>query len=158
MNITGATLVEGRASGDVFALAEPLSFWGGFDAKTGLVIDRRHPDCGACLTGRIVVVEAARGSSSGSSVLAEAIRAGTAPAAFILSTRDAILTVGAQVALELYGTACPIVVVSPDDLQRARTAHRIELYAKSEPPICTLSPFFKGERAGRGAATGAERD
>ena len=129
MILTGSTLVEGRASGDVYALAEPLSFWGGFDAATGRVIDRRHPDCGACLTGRIVVVEAARGSSSGSSVLAEAIRAGTAPVAFVLSTRDAILTVGVQVALELYGTVCPIVVVSPEDLQRARAAGRLQLDA-----------------------------
>ena len=130
--LTGSTLVEGRAAANVVALAEPLSFWGGFDATTGCVIDRRHPDCGACLTGRIVVVEAARGSSSGSSVLAEAIRAGTAPAAFVLSTRDAILTVGAQVALELYGIACPIMVASTADLERLRTARHIHLDAGAQ--------------------------
>ncbi len=31
--VAGITLVEGRAAGDVFALAEPLSFWGGFDSQ-----------------------------------------------------------------------------------------------------------------------------
>ena len=138
MILTGATLVEGRAAGDVFALAEPLSFWGGFDAKSGAIIDRRHPDCGAILTRRIVVVEAARGSSSGSSVLAEAIRAGTAPAAFVLSTRDAILTVGAQVALELYARICPIIVVSADDLVRARVARQIEIDAVGPEAIMRL--------------------
>jgi uncharacterized protein len=127
MTIRATALVSGAAQGGVFALAEPLSFWGGFDVLTGCIIDHRHPDRGVCLTGRIVVVEAARGSSSGSSVLAEAIRAGTAPAAFILSTRDAILTVGAQVAVELYGIACPICLVSPADLDRARSAGSIRI-------------------------------
>jgi uncharacterized protein len=135
----GVTLVTGAAAGPVFALAEPLSFWGGFDAVTGCVIDHRHPDRGVCITGKIIVVEAARGSSSGSSVLAEAIRAGTAPAAFVLSTRDAILTVGAQVALELYGTACPIIVVTPEDLARARNAAHLELDASTRKATLRVS-------------------
>lgn len=122
MRIDAITLVSGTARGDVFALGEPLSFWGGFDAVTGAVTDHRHPDRGASLSGRIVAVASARGSSSGASVLAEAIRLGTAPAAFVLSTRDAILTVGAQVAVELYGKACPIVLVMDADLARVRAA------------------------------------
>lgn len=120
--IDAIALVDGTARGAVFALAEPLSFWGGFDAASGTVMDHRHPDRGTRLAGRVVAVSAARGSSSGSSVLAEAIRLDSAPAAFVLSTRDAILTVGAQVANELYGKACPIVLVSPEDLERVRRA------------------------------------
>jgi predicted aconitase with swiveling domain len=54
---------------------------------------------------------AGRGSSSGSSVLAEAIRVGTGPAGIVLLTRDAIVTVGAMVATELYRKACPVVLV-----------------------------------------------
>lgn len=123
--VAGITLVEGRGAGEVFALAEPLSFWGGFDAATGNVIDHRHPDKGKCLARRVVVVEAARGSSSGSSVLAEAIRLGTAPAAFVLSSRDAILTVGAEVARELYGRDCPIVMVDDATLAVLKRAGRI---------------------------------
>ena len=46
---------------------------------------------------------AGRGSSSGSSVLAEAIRLGTGRAGIVLLTRDAIVTVGAMIASELYG-------------------------------------------------------
>ena len=36
-------LIAGEARGTVLALDEPLSFWGGFDAETGTVIDRAHP-------------------------------------------------------------------------------------------------------------------
>ena len=56
-------------------------------------------------------MRAGRGSSSGSSVLAEAIRLGTGPAGIVLLTRDAIVTVGAMVAAELYGKECPVVLV-----------------------------------------------
>ena len=129
MIVTGTTLVTGTASGKPLHLAEPLSFWGGFDAVTGRVIDRRHPDHGVALTGRIVIVRAARGSSSGSSVLAEAIRAGTAPAAFIIAERDGILTVGAMVASELYDRHCPIVVTALADLARLASAASITVTA-----------------------------
>ncbi len=55
-----------------------------------------------------------RGSSSSSYVLAEAIRAGTAPAAIILREPDGIIALGAIVARELYGAAPPVVVLSAD--------------------------------------------
>jgi uncharacterized protein len=58
------------------------------------------------------MMESGRGSSSGSSVLAEAIRAGTAPAAILLRQRDAIIVTGAIVAAELYDIACPVVLVT----------------------------------------------
>jgi predicted aconitase with swiveling domain len=107
-------LVPGCAAGKVTAIGEPISFWGGFDAVTGRIIDRLHPDHGACLTGRVLVMRSARGSSSSSSVLAEAIRLGTAPAAIVLRSGDAILTIGALVAAALYNRLCPIVVAESD--------------------------------------------
>ena len=107
--LAGTTLSPGLARGKLIKLAEPLSFWGGFDAATGTVTDRRHPDLGLCLTGSIVRMSAARGSSSGSSVLAEAIRLGTAPAGFIVRERDAILLLAALVAATLYAKPCVIV-------------------------------------------------
>ncbi|PWW01912.1 putative aconitase subunit 2 [Hoeflea marina] len=105
------TQVAGSASGEPLLLDEPLSFWGGFDSATGAVIDRFHPQHGACLSGRILFMERGRGSSSGASVLAEAIRLGTAPAAICLVHDDAIIATGALVAMMLYGKQCPVVVI-----------------------------------------------
>lgn len=51
-----------------------------------------------------------RGSSSASSVLAETLRQGHGPSALVMSEPDSILLVGAVVAAELYGVACPVVV------------------------------------------------
>jgi predicted aconitase with swiveling domain len=98
------------SSGRAIVLDEPLSFWGGFDAATGRIIDVHHPQHGASLAGRVVVMPGGRGSSSSASVLAEAVRAGTAPAALILGEPDLIVAVGAVVATELYGVDLPVVV------------------------------------------------
>ena len=52
-----------------------------------------------------------RGSSSSSSVLAEAIRLGTAPLAILLAEPDEILVLGALVAEYLYQRTCPILAL-----------------------------------------------
>lgn len=106
------TEVTGRA----LVLDEGLSLWGGMDPATGELIDVRHPQRGASLTGRIVVMPSGRGSSSSASVLAEAVRARKAPAAILLGEPDLILSIGAAVAEELYGVVVPVVVLSADEL------------------------------------------
>jgi predicted aconitase with swiveling domain len=108
-------LVGGRARGPVLALDEPLSFWGGIDPETGLVIDHRHPQRGVRVTDAILVMPSGRGSSSSSNVLAEAIRARTAPAAVVLGEADGIIVLGAVVARELYGISMPVAVAGPRD-------------------------------------------
>ena len=120
-------LVEGAASGPAIVLDEPLSFWGGVDPATGRVIDRRHPQAGRELAGRVLVMPSGRGSSSSSSVLAEAIRAGTAPAAIVLFEPDPIVALGAVVALELYGRTVPVVVAA--EASAIRTGNAIEVTA-----------------------------
>jgi len=87
------------------------------DPARGRVIDAHHPQRGASVTGRILVMASARGSSSSSSILAESVRSGTAPAAILLGDLDLILPIGAAVAKELYGRAIPIVVLSQEELQ-----------------------------------------
>jgi predicted aconitase with swiveling domain len=105
----GRTLVAGHASGIALVLEEPLSFWGGIEPTTGALIDTHHPQRGASVTGRILVMPSGRGSSSSSYVLAEAIRAGRHPA--IVLRADGIVALGAIVARELYGTLVPVVVL-----------------------------------------------
>jgi predicted aconitase with swiveling domain len=110
MNRPGQASVAGAAEGRALVLSEPLSFWGGVDVATGRIIDHSHPALGQRVTGMILVMPGGRGSSSSSSVLAEAIRSGSAPAALLLGRPDPILTVGALVARSLYGLECPVIV------------------------------------------------
>lgn len=125
LQIEGRALAHGSAAGEALVLRGPLSFWGGVDSENGTIIDRSHPDLGACVAGRVLVMPGGRGSSSSSSVLAETLRRGTGPVALVLSTPDPILTVGALVAEALYGIRCPIVVCSTDGLQSG-TRLRVE--------------------------------
>lgn len=109
--LEGRPLLDGEARGSALVLDEPLSFWGGLDPHDGRIIDAHHPQRGVCTTGRVLVLPAGRGSSSSSSVLAEAIRLGTGPAAILIGEPDEILVLGALVAAEIYGTVCPMLAV-----------------------------------------------
>jgi len=113
--------VAGEGEGEVLALTEPLSFWGGVDEETGVISDTHHPQHGASVAGRLLVMPGGRGSSSSSSVLAELIRAGVGPAAIVLGERDPIIALGAMVAEALYGRTVPVVVLDPADYARAAT-------------------------------------
>jgi predicted aconitase with swiveling domain len=112
MEAEGRALLAGKASGELLALSAPVSFWGGVDVATGEIIDRRHPQFGRSVAGKILALPHGKGSSSASSVLAECLRLGTGPAAIIVDHSDEILLAGALVARELYGAVCPIVVTA----------------------------------------------
>ena len=125
--MVGRVLTPGTAQAEALVLDEPLSLWGGLDPGTGELIEPRHPQRGAMLAGRVVVMAEARGSSSSSSVLAEAARAGVAPAAIVLAVPDLILAVGAAVAHELYRVQIPVVVLGGADLARLRTGDQLAI-------------------------------
>jgi uncharacterized protein len=129
-------LVHGKAEGVCLRLDDPLSFWGGFDSASGKVIDRFHPQHGACLSGTMLFMERGRGSSSGASVLAEAMRLGTAPAAIILLDEDAIIATGALVAQMLYGIDCPVIAVKDrHEWQRLSALPRLAVDSGAEAVV-----------------------
>jgi hypothetical protein len=128
--VVGAVaLSSGAASGAPLRLDEPLSFWGGLDLATGRIVDRWHPQSGASVMGRVMMMPCCRGSSSGSAALAEAIRAGVGPAAILLLERDPIVIVGAMVAAELYGRACAVALARAEDWDRLAAATRLTVEA-----------------------------
>lgn len=120
-------LVAGAASGELLVLAEPLSLWGGLDPTSGEIIDRRHPQSGCHVRGRVLALPVGRGSSSASSVLLEAVRLGTVPAAIVLAEVDPILVLGATVARELYDWTVPVALLGAEDYVRLATGMRLEI-------------------------------
>jgi uncharacterized protein len=135
-----ATLVPGVASGLVLKLDEPLSFWGGLDSATGTIIDRLHPQRGASVAGRILMMPGGRGSSSGSATLAEALRLSKGPTAILMLERDPIIVVGAMVAAELYGLACPVALPNGDDWEALAAAASLTLEAGPEVAAISADP------------------
>ncbi len=111
-------LNPGEARGAAMVLDEPLSFWGGFDARTGVIVDRHHPQRGSCVAGRFLILPESRGSAGTPGGIAEAIRRGVGPVGIVLGKADVNVAVGAMVAAVLYGVAVPVLVIG--DAQRAR--------------------------------------
>jgi predicted aconitase with swiveling domain len=124
---TVLALVDGEASGPVLALREPISFWGGVEVDSGKIVEQGHPEAGEVVGGTMLVMPHGRGSSSASSVLAEMIRLGTAPAALILGSADPIIVLGAVVAEEVYHRTTPVVVAEPSLLAAAAGSRRATL-------------------------------
>lgn len=107
----GRALVEGSGSGVLLHSTMPLSFWGGVDPATGMIVDGHHPLSGQCLAGKILALPGSRGSCSGSGVLLELMLNGKAPAALVVEPGEEVLTLGAIVAQELFGRSLPILEV-----------------------------------------------
>ena len=130
--LIGRSLHPGHARAALVRLEQPLSFWGGVD-PSGAVVEARHPQYGVSLAGQVVALTVGRGSSSSTAVLAELIRAGTAPAALLLAECDTILVTGALVAAEIYARSMPIIQLSDRDLSALTTGMEIELQAGPAP-------------------------
>lgn len=125
--IKGKSFSPGSAVGIALVSNEPLSFWGGYDWKTGEIIDRRHSLSGEIAKDKILAIPFTRGSSTTTSVLLEALRAKTAPAAIITTATDFFFALAAIVADELYAQSFPLVSISESDFARLQTGDHIEL-------------------------------
>lgn len=134
----GRPLLAGAAAGSALVLREPLSFWGGVEPATGMIIDTHHPARGQRVTGKMLVLPHGRGSSSSSTVLAECLSAGTGPRAIVLGEADGILLLGALVARELDVAHCPVVVLG-DVWQKIATGDLVSVSAAGRvtvrPPV-----------------------
>lgn len=135
--IRARLLTSGAAEGPVLSLDEPLSFWGAFEPRSGVILDVHHPQRGQCVKDTVLVMTETRGSGSAPGAIAEAIRLGTAPAAIILAEPDINLAVGAEVAATLYGKRCVVACVTAGELDRLRRATRAEI---GENGVVTLTP------------------
>lgn len=127
MNFVAKILVDGNAVATALVLDEPLSLWGGLNPENGEIIDKRHPQVGEIVTNRVLVMPSGRGSSSASSILLEAVKQGTAPAAIITSETDGILALGAAVAREMYDQSPSVLVLADKDYAQIRTGQKVEV-------------------------------
>ena len=127
--LKGRTIAPGTAEGEALVTHEPLSFWGGYDFKTGTIIDKHHPLAGVCAAGRVLVVPFSKGSSTTTAVLLEAVRAGTAPAAMLTNGADSFFALASIVAAVMYNKSFPVVALDPEDFNRLESGMRLTVEA-----------------------------
>ena len=125
--MNGRPVVPGAASAVGLVTREPLSFWGGYDSRTGEIIENRHPLAGMNAAGQVLAVPFTKGSSTTTAVLLEAVRAGTAPAAILTTGVDSFLALASIAADVMYGKSFPVVSLTDADFDLLRTGDEIEI-------------------------------
>jgi predicted aconitase with swiveling domain len=91
----GRTVVAGFGQGIALVSPEPLSFLGGVDPETGIVIENGHPLEGHSISGRVLVFPMGKGSTVGSYTLYRLAKNNLAPVAIVNAQSEAIVAVGA---------------------------------------------------------------
>ena len=127
LRIEAQVLISGWASGTALVLDDTLSFWGGFDPAQGEIIDVHHPQFGQRVGGSVLFIPESRGSAGTPGGIAETLRNGSGPSAFVLGERDVNIGVGALVANRLYALEIPVLTVTLDEMAQIRSDDRIEI-------------------------------
>ena len=94
----GRTIFPGKTQGVALVSQEPVSFYGGIDVTTGIVIEKGHELEGQCVKDKIFVLPQGKGSTVGSYVLYGLKKNGLAPKAIINKETETIVATGAILA------------------------------------------------------------
>lgn len=118
LTMSGSALIEGQVSAPLLCTEHPISFWGGYDQQTGEIIDRKHDLSGQIAAGKLLAFPFTKGSSTTTAIILESVRAGVAPAGFVMKKADHFIALACVVADEMYGKQLPLLVLSPEDYDR----------------------------------------
>ena len=93
--LTGRKIFGGKAEAEALVSSEPISFFGGVDPDTGIVMEEGHPLRGVCVAGKVLAFPGGKGSTVGSYTLYRLRKNGKAPAAILTRSCETIVAVGA---------------------------------------------------------------
>lgn len=94
MILHGRTIYEGKVEGEALVTSQGISFFGGVDPETGVIVERGHELEGQSIAGKVLVFSQGKGSTVGSYTLYRLKHNGMAPAAIINSECETITAVG----------------------------------------------------------------
>ena len=119
MILQGRTIYQGEAVGQALVTAQGISFFGGVDPETSVVVERGHELEGQRIAGKVLVFPSGKGSTVGSYTLYRLKHNGLAPAAIINAVCETITAVGCiiseipcvdQIAIEQISTGAQIKI------------------------------------------------
>ena len=88
-------IAKGKGKGELIVSSEPISFLGGVDPKTGVIIDPTHELKGECIKDKVLFIPGGKGSTVGSYVIFQMMKNNTAPNAIICLNAEPIIATGA---------------------------------------------------------------
>jgi len=98
MILNGRSIYAGRAEGDSLCTSQGISFFGGVDPDSGLVVEKGHELFGQSIAGKILIFPTGKGSTVGSYTLYRLKKNGKAPVAILNSECETITAVGCIIA------------------------------------------------------------
>ena len=98
MKLHGRTIYKGIAQGETLVTSMGISFFGGVDPDTGVIVETGHELEGQSISGKVLVFPTGKGSTVGSYTLYRLKRNDLAPAAIINAQCETITAVGCIIA------------------------------------------------------------
>lgn len=117
--LKGRIIYRGKAEGEALVTSMPISFYGGVDPNTGVVIEKGHELQGQSIKGKVLVFPQGKGSTVGSYTLYRLKKNGVAPAAMINRETETIVAVGAIIS--------EIPFVDKVDVSKIKTGNKVKV-------------------------------
>ncbi|MGE5555951.1 MAG: DUF126 domain-containing protein [Methanocella sp.] len=115
--LKGRIIYKGQAEAVALVTSMPISFYGGVDPNTGVVIEKGHELNGVSIKDKVLVFPQGKGSTVGSYTLYRLKKNGVAPAAMINKETETIVAVGAIIS--------EIPFVDKIDLSKIKTGDKV---------------------------------
>jgi hypothetical protein len=119
MELKGRTIYKGMGEGEALKTTQPISFYGGVDPNTGVVIEKGHELQGQSVKGKVLVFPNGKGSTVGSYTLYRMKKNGTAPAGIVNRECETVVAVGAIIS--------EIPCVDSVDISRIKTGDKVRI-------------------------------
>jgi uncharacterized protein len=117
--LKGRIIYKGKAEGEALVTSMPISFYGGVDPNTGVVLEKGHELQGVSVKDKILVFPQGKGSTVGSYTLYRMKKNGTAPAGMINRECETIIAVGAIIS--------EIPTVDKVDVLKFKTGNKVSI-------------------------------
>jgi len=117
--LRGRGITSGRCRGTALVSEKPLTFLGGVDPNSGIIIERNHDLKGESIKDKILCFPSGHGSTVGSYVLYSLVKRGLGPKAIVNQVADTIVVVGAIIA--------EIPMIDQIDIKQIQTGDIVEV-------------------------------
>ena len=117
--LKGRIIYKGKPQGEALVTEMPISFYGGVDPNTGVVIEKGHQLNGQSVKGKILVFPQGKGSTVGSYTLYRMKKNGVAPVGMINKECETIIAVGAIIS--------EIPTIDKVDISKIKTGNKVSI-------------------------------
>jgi len=117
--LKGRIIYRGKAEGEALVTSMPISFYGGVDPNTGVILEKGHELEGQSVKDKILVFPQGKGSTVGSYTLYRLKKNGVAPAGMINRECETIIAVGAIIS--------EIPTIDKIDIAKIKTGDRVRI-------------------------------